>query len=48
MRDVPWICFPGALILVSLILYGVDAASSTPLYIAEKLMFFILGVERSV
>ena len=32
---------------MSLILYGVDAASSTPLYVAEMLMFFILGAERS-
>jgi len=47
VRDIPWICFPGALILVSLILYGVDAPWMTPLYIAEMLMFFILGAERS-
>ena len=47
VRDVPWICFPGVLILVSLILYGVDAPWMTPLYIAEMLMFFILGAERS-
>jgi len=47
VRDVPWICVPGVLILVSLILYGVDAPWMTPLYIAEMLMFFILGAERS-
>jgi len=32
---------------VSLILYGVDAPWMTPLYIAEILMFFILGAECS-
>ncbi len=45
--EFPWLWVPGALILVSLILYGVDAVWMTPLYIAEMLMFSILGAERS-
>jgi hypothetical protein len=47
LEEFPWLWVPGALILVSLILYGVDAAWMTPLYVAEMLMFILLGAERS-
>jgi hypothetical protein len=47
VEEFPWLWVPGALLLVSLILYGVDAAWMTPLYVAEMLMFILLGAELS-